>query len=181
MTASILCIDDDPAAGAILEHVLTRAGHRTVLVSSAEEAVRLVARLPIDLILAEHRSVVLAGANLPARLKDEGHHIPVILMTEDSRLDHAVKPVEPGAVDYLTKPIRAEVLEIAVRRALELVRLRRENGALRRELARIRGRDVLVGDSDAFRRVMDLVTSVAAGRAPVLLQGESGAGKELLA
>ena len=100
VTASILCIDDDPAAGAILEHVLTRVGHRTVLVSSAEEAVRLVARLPIDLILAEHRSVVLAGANLPARLKDEGHHIPVILMTEDSRLDHAVKPVEPGAVEF---------------------------------------------------------------------------------
>ena len=68
-----------------------------------------------------------------------------------------------------------------MRRALELSRLRRENGALRRELVKIRGRHVLVGDSEAFRRTMDLVTTVAASRAPVLLQGEPGTGKELFA
>jgi DNA-binding NtrC family response regulator len=77
--------------------------------------------------------------------------------------------------------VRAEILEIAVRRALELARLRRENGALRRELAKARGRDELVGDSEAFRRVLDLAATAAAARAPVLLQGESGTGKALLA
>jgi DNA-binding NtrC family response regulator len=68
-----------------------------------------------------------------------------------------------------------------VHRALELARLRRENGALRRELARVRSRDELVGDSEAFRRTMDLVAAVAASRAPVVVQGEQGTGKELLA
>jgi DNA-binding NtrC family response regulator len=181
VTASILCIDDEPAAGAILEHILTRAGHRTVLVSTAEEALQVVTRLPVDLILAEYRAAGFAGFDLLARLKDEGHRIPVILMTDDTRLEHVVQSLESGAIDYLAKPIRAEILEIAVHRALELVRLRRENGALRRELARVRSRDELVGDSEAFRRTMDLVAAVAASRAPVLLQGESGTGKELLA
>ena len=181
MTASILCIDDEPAGGAILEHILNRAGHRTVLVSTAEEALQVVARLPVDLILAEYQAAGFAGFDLLARLKEEGHRIPVILMTDDSRLEHVVRSIESGAVDYLTKPIRAESLEIAVNRALELVRLRREIGALRRELARVRSRDELVGDSEAFRRTMDLVAAVAASQAPVLLQGEPGTGKELLA
>jgi two-component system, NtrC family, response regulator HydG len=181
VTASILCIDDEPAGGAILEHILNRAGHRTVLVSTAEEALQVVARLPVDLILAEYRAAAFAGFDLLARLRGEGHRIPVILMTDDSRLEHVVRSIESGAIDYLTKPIRAESLEIAVNRTLELVRLRREIGALRRELARVRGRDELVGDSEAFRRTMDLVAAVAASQAPVLLQGEPGTGKELLA
>jgi DNA-binding NtrC family response regulator len=181
VTASILCIDDEPAGGAILEHILTRAGHRTVLVSTAEEALQVVARLPVDLILAEYRAAGFAGFDLLARLKEEGHRIPVILMTDDSRVEHVVLSIESGTIDYLTKPIRAESLEIAVNRALELARLRREIGALRRELARVRSRDELVGDSEAFRRTMNLVAAVAASQAPVLLQGEPGTGKELLA
>ncbi len=181
MTGFILCIDDEPSGGAILEHILTRAGHRTVLVSTAEEALLVVARLPVDLILAAYRAAGFAGLDLLARLKEEGHRIPVILLTEDSRLEHVARCIEAGAIDHLTKPIRAESLEIAVHRALELVRLRRENGALRRQLARARSRDELVGDSEAFRRTMDLVAAVAASRAPVLLQGEPGTGKKLLA
>jgi len=181
VTASILCIDDEPAGGAILEHILNRAGHRTILVSTAEEALQVVGRLPVDLILAEYRAAGFAGFDLLTRLKEAGHRIPVILMTDDSRLEPVVRSIESGPIDYLTKPIRAESLEIAVNRALELVRLRREIGALRRELARVRSRDELVGDSEAFRRTMDLVAAVATSQAPVLLQGEPGTGKELLA
>jgi DNA-binding NtrC family response regulator len=181
VTASILCIDDEPAGGAILEHILNRAGHRTILVSTAEEGLQVVARLRVDLVLAEYRAAAFAGFDLFARLKEQGHRIPVILMTDDSRLEHVARSIEAGAIDYLTKPIRAESLEIAVHRALELVRLRRENGALRLELAKARSRDELVGESEAFRRTMDLVAAVAASRSPVLLQGESGTGKELIA
>jgi DNA-binding NtrC family response regulator len=86
--------------------------------------------------------------------------------------------IKSGAIDYLTKPIRAETLEIAVRQALEVVRLRRENETFRREIVKIRGQRTLVGDSEAFRRAMEVVGTVAASRATVLLQGESGTGKE---
>lgn len=181
MTASILYLDDEPTTGAILEHVLTRAGHRTVLVSSAEEAMQVVARVSTDLIIAEYRVAGFAGFDLPTRLMEQGYRIPVIVLTEYSNIEHPVMAVEPGAVDYLVKPIRPEILELAVSRALELVRLRRENETFRRELVKIRGLRALVGDSEAFRRTMDLVATVAASRAPVLLHGESGTGKALFA
>jgi DNA-binding NtrC family response regulator len=181
VTASILCIDDEPAVGVILEHTLTRAGHRPLLVSSVEEAMRVVARSPIDLIIADYRMPGLTGLDLLAQLEKEGYRIPVIIMTGYSSIEHAVISIKSGAIDYLTKPIQAETLEIAVRQALEVVRLRRENETFRREIGRMRGRRTLVGDSDAFRRTMEVVAAVAASRATVLLQGESGTGKELFA
>jgi DNA-binding NtrC family response regulator len=174
VTASILCIDNEPVAGAILERRLTRAGHRVTLVASVEEAARVLAGGTIDLIIADHRM-------LPRMDQGDDHGIPVIVLMEDSSVEHALETTGSCAIDYLTKPVRAEILEVAAHRALELVRLRQENGALRRELGKIRGRHMPVGDSEAFRRTMDLVTTAAAARAPVLLQGEPGTGKELLA
>jgi DNA-binding NtrC family response regulator len=106
VTASILCIDDEPAGGAILEHILTRAGHRTVLVSTAEEALQVVARLPVDLILAEYRAAGFAGFDLLARLKEEGHRIPVILMTDDSRVEHVVLSI--GRWSWFGSGVRME-------------------------------------------------------------------------
>jgi DNA-binding NtrC family response regulator len=181
VSASILCIDDEPAVGVILEHTLSRAGHRPVLVAGVEEAMRVIARSPIDLIIADYRMPELTGLDLLAQLEKEGHRIPVIIMTGYSSIEHAVISIKSGAIDYLTKPIQAETLEIAVRQALEVVRLRRQNETFRREIVKMRGRRMLVGDSEAFRRTMELVSAVAGSRATVLLQGESGTGKELFA
>jgi DNA-binding NtrC family response regulator len=181
VTASILCIDDEPAVGVILEHTLNRAGHRPVLVSSVDEAMRVIARTPVDLIIADYRMPGLTGLDLLAQLQKEGYRIPVIIMTGYSSIEHAVMSIKSGAIDYLTKPIQAETLEIAVRQALEVVRLRRENETFRREIVKIRGRRTLIGDSEAFCRAMEVVGTVAASRVTVLLQGESGTGKELFA
>jgi DNA-binding NtrC family response regulator len=179
VTASILCIHDDPAVGASLEHTLTRAGYRAVLVSSVDEAVRVVARSPIDLIIADDRIPGFASLDLLAPLEKEGHRIPVIMVTGEFSTERARVAVESGAVGYLTEPCRLEIVGITVRRALELARLRRENESFRRELVRLRGEDTLVGDSEAYRRTMELVATVATWRAPVLLHGESGTGKLL--
>lgn len=181
MTASILCIDDEPAVGAILEHTLTRAGHRLILVPSVEEGMRVIARTPVDLIVADYRVPGRTGLDLLAQLDTEGYKIPVIIMTGYSSIEHAVMSIKAGAIDYLTKPIQTETLEIAVQRALEIARLRRENEAFRREIVAIRARRTLLGDSEPFRRAMEEVATVAASRATVLLQGESGTGKELFA
>jgi DNA-binding NtrC family response regulator len=118
---------------------------------------------------------------LLVQLEKEGYKIPVIIMTGYSSIEHAVMSIKSGAIDYLTKPIQAETLEMAVRQALEVVRLRRQNETFRREIVKIRGRRTLIGDSEAFRRAMEIVGTVAASRATVLLQGESGTGKELFA
>jgi DNA-binding NtrC family response regulator len=181
VTATILCIDDEPAVGAILEQTLTRAGYRAVLVSSVEAAVGVVAQIPIDLIIADDRMSGVTGLDALDRVEQERYRIPVILMTGHAGIEDSVTSFESGAIDYLIRPIRAEILELAVRRALELVRLRRENAVFRRELTRIRAGRLLVGDSEAFRRTMEFVAAAAASRATVLLYGESGTGKELFA
>ncbi|HYC33563.1 MAG TPA: sigma-54 dependent transcriptional regulator [Gemmatimonadales bacterium] len=179
--ASILCVDDEPSVGVILEHTLAKMGHRPMLVSSVDEAMHTVLRSPLDLIIADYRMPKHTGLDLLTMLEKEGLRIPVIIMTGYSSIEHAVISIKTGAIDYLTKPIRAETLEIAVQQALEVVRLRRENETFRREILKIRSTRSLVGDSDAFRRIMEIIGTVAPTRATVLLQGESGTGKELFA
>jgi DNA-binding NtrC family response regulator len=179
--ATILCVDDEPSVGVLLEHTLVKIGHRPILVSSVEEAVATVGRVSLDLIIADYRMPKHTGLDLLAMLEKEGYRIPVIIMTGYSSIEHAVMSIKSGAIDYLTKPVRSETLEIAVNQALEMVRLRRENENYRREILRLRSSHTLIGDSESFRRVLEVITSVAPTRATVLLQGESGTGKELFA
>ena len=179
--ATILCVDDEPAVGVIMEHTLTKIGHRPLLVSSVEEAMQMVTRTPLDLIIADYRMPRLTGLDLLGLLEKEGYRVPVIIMTGYSSIEHAVISIKSGAIDYLTKPIRAETLEIAVQQALEVVRLRRENETFRREILKIRSTRALIGESESFRRIMEVIATVAPTRATVLLQGESGTGKELFA
>ena len=179
--ATILCVDDEPSVGVIMEHTLTKIGHRPLLVSSVEEAMQTVTRTPLDLIIADYRMPRLTGLDLLGLLEKEGYRVPVIIMTGYSTIEHAVISIKSGAIDYLTKPIRAETLEIAVQQALEVVRLRRENETFRREILKIRSTRALIGESESFRRIMEVIATVAPTRATVLLQGESGTGKELFA
>ena len=179
--ATILCVDDEPATGVVLEHHLTRIGHRPLLASSVEDALKTIARTPVDLIVADYRMPKATGLDLLSVLEKEGYQIPVIIMTGFSSIEHAVISIKSGAIDYLTKPIRPETLEIAVTQALEVVRLRRENEQFRREINRFRSTRALVGESPHFRRVMETISTVAPTKATVLLEGESGTGKELFA
>ncbi len=179
--ATILCVDDEPATGVVLEHHLTRIGHRPLLASSVEDALKTVARTPVELIIADYRMPKATGLDLLGLLEKEGYQIPVIIMTGYSSIEHAVISIKSGAIDYLTKPIRPETLEIAVTQALEVVRLRRENEQFRREINRFRSTRALVGESGGFRRVMETIATVAPTKATVLLEGESGTGKELFA
>lgn len=179
--ATILCVDDEPSVGVMLEHTLAKIGHRPLLVSSVEEAMQAVARTPLDLIIADYRMPRLTGLDLLGLLEKDGYRIPVIIMTGYSSIEHAVMSIKTGAIDYLTKPVRPETLEIAIHQALEVVRLRRENETFRREILKMRSTRMLIGDSPPFRRVMETISTVAPTRATVLLQGESGTGKELFA
>lgn len=179
--ATILCVDDEPSVGVVLEHALTKIGHQPILTTSVDEAVKVVARQPVDLIITDYRMPNATGLDLMAQLEREGFQIPVIIMTGYSSIEHAVVSIRSGAIDYLTKPVRAETLRIAVNQALEVVRLRRENEAFRQELNTLRGKRAILGESAVLRRVLDTVATVAATRATVLLEGESGTGKELVA
>ncbi len=140
-----------------------------------------MAESPFDLIVADYQMPEQTGLDLVRLLAAQGYRIPVILMTGYSSVEHAVASIKGGAVDYLTKPVTPEMLEIAVTQALEFVRLRRENERFRRELLRVRSSRALIGISQPWRQLMEIVDSVAPTRATVLVEGESGTGKELIA
>ncbi|MHB1327510.1 MAG: sigma-54-dependent transcriptional regulator [Gemmatimonadales bacterium] len=179
--ATILCVDDEPSVGVVLEAALTKLGHTPILATSVDEAMKAVGRQQFELIISDYRMPSATGLDLLSQLEKEGHGIPVIIMTGYSSVEHAVMSLRSGAIDYLTKPVRQETLRIAVTQALEVIRLRKENETFRQELSGLRGRRQILGDGLAVRRVLEVVGTVAPTRATVLIQGESGTGKELIA
>jgi len=179
--ANILCLDDEAAVGVVIEHALQKMGHRPILARSVDEAMKTLGRTPVDLIISDYRMPRATGLDLLALLGEEGYKIPVIMMTGYSSIKHAVMSIKSGAIDYLTKPVRPETLEIAVEQALEVVRLRQENDRFRHEISSLRSARDIVGDSPEIRQVLETLATVAPTRATVLLQGESGTGKELFA
>jgi DNA-binding NtrC family response regulator len=179
--ATILYVDDEPAIGLILEDTLERAGHATVGAHSVPEALQALAKGNVDLIISDYRMPGLTGLEFLELLHQEGYDVPLIMLTGYASIEHAVAAIKAGAVDYITKPVRPEQLELSVAQALEVVRLRRENDALRREVMEIRNERTIIGESLQIRRLLQTVTTAAPTRATVLLEGESGTGKELFA
>ena len=179
--ATILYVDDEPSVGLILEDTLERAGHVAVGARNVPEALQVLQRGDIDLIISDYRMPGLSGLEFLSLLQREGYDVPLIMLTGYASIEHAVASIKAGAVDYITKPVRPQQLELAVEQALELVRLRRENEALRREVMEFRNERQIIGDSQVMRRLMQTITMAAPTRATVLLQGESGTGKELIA
>ena len=174
-------MDDEPGAGVVLEHTLTQIGHRTVVATSIEEGLAAFGRESFDLILSEYQPPGASGVDLLEELHRQGSDVPVIFMSGFANIEHAVLSMRRGAADYLTKPLRAEALRIAVSNAIEVARLRRENEDYRRELSSLRGMHAIVGEGAAVRGVMETIAAVAPTRATILLEGESGTGKELFA
>jgi DNA-binding NtrC family response regulator len=179
--ATILCLDDEPAIGLILQDTLERAGHQAVAANSIPQALQALKGGAVDLIVSDYRMPGLTGLEFLALLRQEGCETPLIMLTGYGSIEHAVEAIKAGAIDYITKPVRAEQLELAVNQALEVVRLRRENERLRREVMEFRSERQIIGDSAAIRRVLQTAATAAPTRATVLLEGESGTGKELFA
>jgi DNA-binding NtrC family response regulator len=179
--ATILCLDDEPAIGLILQDTLERAGHETVSAHNVPQALQALAAGAVDLIISDYRMPGLTGLEFLALLRQEGYETPLIMLTGYGSIEHAVAAIKAGAIDYITKPVRPEQLELAVKQALEVVRLRRENERLRKEVIEYRNEKQIIGDSLAIRRVLQTIATAAPTRATVLLEGESGTGKELFA
>lgn len=179
--ANILYVDDEPSAVLLFEGVLQRAGHQVVAVHHVPAAFDVLTRGGIDLIISDYRMPGTSGLEFLTRLQAEGFDVPLIMVTGYASIEHAVASIKAGAIDYITKPVRPQQLELAVDQALEFVKLRRENTALREEVSQLRVGREIVGESPVFKRILQVVSTVAPTRATVLLQGESGTGKELLA
>lgn len=179
--ARILCVDDEAGALEVLKQILREAGHEPVGVRNVQAAMAVLARGGIDLVLSDYRMPEHSGLEFLNLIREEGIDVPLVMITGHASVGHAVTAMKAGAIDYVTKPVRAGQLEVVVAQALELVRLRRQNQALKSEVSELRASHELIGESAAFERLMQTVRAAAPTRATVLLQGESGTGKELIA
>ncbi len=164
-----------------MEEILDEAGHEVVAVRNAEAALKVLQRGGIELVVTDYRLPGASGLELLDQMLEDGSDVPVVMATGYASIDHSVRAMKAGAVDYITKPVRPDQLEIVVQHALDLARLKRQNETLKHEVSRLRAGRHVVGDGPAFRKVLDAVATAAPTRASVLLQGESGTGKELIA
>ncbi len=179
--ATILHVDDEPSIGLILQDTLERAGHNPIGVRGVPEALQVLARGEVDLVISDYRMPGLTGLEFIDLLQREGYEIPLIMLTGYASIENAVSAIKAGAIDYITKPVRPEQLTLAVDQALEFMRLRRENESLRREIMEFRNERQIIGESVVIRRILQTLSMAAPTRATILLQGESGTGKELFA
>jgi len=179
--ATLLVADDDPGLRESLERTLTREGYRVVLASDGRAALERVQAGGVDLIVTDLRMPGLTGLELLRAAKAIMPDVDVILLTAFGTVEEAVKAMKDGAYDFLTKPFRREQLIKLVDKALERRDLIEQNKELKKQLEDIRAKGQMIGSSPAYRRMLSLVEQVADSSATILSQGESGAGKELVA
>lgn len=178
---NVLIVEDEPAMGALTRRELERRGFRAVHVTSAEAALEAVDEQDFDTIVSDVRMGGMSGLELCPRLVAKRPDVPIILMTAFGDLDMAIAAIRAGAHDFLPKPFEMEELALRVQRATELHFLRDEVRRLRAGAASSVHFDDMVGESPAMRRVFGLVERMARTDAPLLVSGETGTGKELVA
>jgi two-component system response regulator PilR (NtrC family) len=180
MTFKILVVDDEPAIREQIEESLREAGWQTQTAGDGAEAAALALQHSFDLCLSDIRMPVMGGIELLQRLGQTSPETMFMLMTAFGGLDSAIEALRLGAVDYLIKPFQHEELIAKVRRLAEHRRLVLENRNLRRTLDAATPRN-MIGDSPAMKAVLDTVDRVASLPSHVLITGESGTGKDLVA
>ena len=179
MKHRILIVEDEEKLRRVVELQLLAAGYEVDNAGSAEEALRLADRA--SLILTDLRLPGMDGLELLSILRRQDSRVPVVVMTAFGTVEKAVEAMKAGAADFLTKPFSLDHLLAVIGKALEFRALRDENRELREELGRRYTFDSIVGHSPAMQEIFATVMRVAPTRATVLLAGESGVGKDLIA
>jgi DNA-binding NtrC family response regulator len=178
MKPRILIVDDDPGTLRSLSHGLGLEGYQTLLAGSAGEALAKLQHEPVDAVLSDVVMPGVDGLELLKGLRERAPGLPVILMSGQATLDTAVSATRLGAIDFVEKPVGLERLLLTLRNALRLDRLERENQELLRYW---RDELQLVGDSAPMAALRALIEKAAPSDVPVLVTGENGTGKELVA
>src|SRR2546428_1772940 len=177
---SILCVTEEKSFRLVIGNRLKGAGHLVETVASGEAALERLAEKAFDVMLLDLRMPGLGGLEALRCLAETGLPCEVVVLTGQPDYDDCVAAMKLGAFHYLRKPMEPALIEETLRRAVEHGGLRRENAALRRMLGPARGPD-FVGASPAIRAVLELAQRAAAGDSKVVILGESGTGKGVLA
>jgi DNA-binding NtrC family response regulator len=179
MKKRVLVVEDEDKLRRVLELQLSSGGFEVDKAATAEEGLKVVDRA--DLVLTDLKLPRMDGLEFLSLIRRQNSVVPVVMMTAFGSVETAVQAMKSGATDFLLKPFSLDHLMQVVQKALEIRELRDENRKLKQELGRRYEFDNIIGRSEAMQEIFATVERVAPTRATVLLAGESGVGKDLIA
>jgi two-component system response regulator AtoC len=177
----VLVVDDDRRMRRTLQIVLEHMGLDSVAVANGSEAREQLASTRFDLVLTDLRMPGSSGIDLLAEVRAEYPKLPVILITAYGTIQTAIEAMRKGASDYILKPFDNDSLELVIRKALEIERVRAENVFLKTQIGQSWAAEDVFLALPSMRSIAELIARVAPSSGPVLLRGETGTGKELAA
>lgn len=178
MMAHLLIVDDDRSLRQFLDILFSKDGYQVFTAETGKEALKLMEKQPVDVVLADIRMPEMDGLSLLKEIKGRWPQIPVIMITAFASMDTAVSAMREGAFDYVTKPFNLSELRETVARALKKAEKSREGEPKGEQIVQFEG---MVAKSAAMRKIFSLLPKVAQAPSNVLITGESGTGKELIA
>jgi two-component system response regulator AtoC len=181
MSKKILIVDDEENLRHMLQVVLRKQGYGVDEAQDGEKALAMAGLTPYDFILCDVRMPVLDGPEFLRRAQSAGIDGTIIMMSAYGTVDTAVECMKMGAYDYISKPFKNDEIVLVLRKAEERERLKSENSRLRAEIEREYSFDGIIGKTPSMRDIFSLIKKVCDFKTTVLILGESGVGKELIA
>src|SRR5271154_5539496 len=181
---AILIVDDDPVQCRLLEAMLQKSGYETVVLDNGDAALTLLGGADgarIDCVILDLVMPNLDGLGVLARLRQAGINVPVIVQTAHGGIDNVVSAMRAGAIDFVVKPVGVERLLVSLRNALNTSALEVELSRIKHSRAGTLGFNDIITKSPVMAAVLRMAEKAATSTIPVLVSGESGVGKELIA
>lgn len=177
----VAIVDDDKEMGRVVADLLSEEGYQTNQYTSASEALVKFKTDPPHILITDHKMKDIDGLMFLKKIQTDHPAIVSIMMTAFGSIETAIEAMKLGAYHYIVKPFKNEEMKLLVKRAGERVSLKHENATLKKELSKSFTLDSIVGKSPAITSIFELIKVVAPASASVLISGESGSGKELVA
>jgi len=178
---NILVIDDEAAQRDVLTGYLKKKGYQIFAASSGKEGIEITKNEPVDIILSDFKMPDLNGIEVLEQVKKMNPEISFVIVTAYGTVENAVKAMRLGAFDYISKPVDLDELDLMIERIIEHKNLKSENQLLKTQLQEKYKISSLVSQSQKMEEVINVAARVADSKATVLITGENGTGKEVLA
>lgn len=180
-TGKILIADDNETNKDTLKDILTEEGYEVTAVNDGREGIEAFLADRFDVIITDLRMPHVDGLEFLKYIKEANRDNIVIMITGHGTVNSAVTAMKMGAFDFITKPVKDDLVKLSVSRAFNFARLRLENASLKEHLKERQDFDKIIGYSDCMKKVFDIIDKVSSSDSTVLITGESGTGKELVA
>lgn len=182
----VVVIDDDPQMRSLLVDHLELSDYHVKSFSDGLEAMRFLMSAEseaqqVELVLTDLRMPEMDGLSVLRQLKPVRPHLPIVIMTAHASVETAIEGLRKGAFDYFIKPFKLSEISHVVEKAISYGRLQRQNKTLASELKKTWNRSEMIGKSSAMQTIFDLIERVASAQSNILITGESGSGKEVVA